>query len=446
MMENLSFLSIYKVIFALELNLALWISCRQLQHRTHYIPRLLLSAAAMLALAWFIPVAGYNALFISLLFLLLFCAEMLLVRFCVQEPMTNIFFCSVLAYTMQHMAYETWNFIVTVTGLGNYGDAYAADFAFSRLSIFELFFYLFSYALIYFACWAVISYYINAEEKLDIGSGGRKLFIAFIVVAVDVVLNSVMLYGVGDTVLPITVQLVIYCQSMLCCVLAIGILFSLQKQHVAAEETEEVRRLWQLDRALYERFRESVDVINIKCHDLKHQIRQLRGTGSTVSSESLAVIEEAVSIYGSRYDTGCEILDTILAERSLLCEARQIRLICMADGQALNGFSPDCLCTIFGNAISNAMEAVEKVADPERKVVHLSVTRTRGFVNIHVDNPFAEELIVREGLPVTSKGDTDYHGFGMRSMRLMAEKMGGGLSFHAEEQIFCLDICLPLPA
>ena len=61
---------------------------------------------------------------------------------------------------------------------------------------------------------------------------------------------------------------------------------------------------------------------------------------------------------------------------------------------------------------------------------------------MHVENPCAGTLTMRDGLPVTTKGDEDYHGFGMLSMKTVAEQYGGGLSVRAEDGAFILDIVL----
>ena len=132
---------------------------------------------------------------------------------------------------------------------------------------------------------------------------------------------------------------------------------------------------------------ENVELINRKCHDLKHQIAALK----QISDQSQRVstirsLEESVMIYDSIVETGNHILDTILTEKSLLCEARGITLTCVADGTALDFMDEMDLCTLFGNALDNAIESVEKLPDPERRLIHLSVSRQRGFLHIRVEN------------------------------------------------------------
>ena len=68
-----------------------------------------------------------------------------------------------------------------------------------------------------------------------------------------------------------------------------------------------------------------------------------------------------------------------------------------------------------------------------------------GMVLIHVDNEYVGEIRMEGGLPQSTKGDPLNHGFGMRSMSLIAEKYGGTLSTAAEGNIFNLNILIPVP-
>ena len=49
-----------------------------------------------------------------------------------------------------------------------------------------------------------------------------------------------------------------------------------------------------------------------------------------------------------------------------------------------------------------------------------------------------------DGLPVTTKEDSDYHGFGLKSIRHTAEKYGGGISVQTGSNFFSLQVLLPV--
>lgn len=49
----------------------------------------------------------------------------------------------------------------------------------------------------------------------------------------------------------------------------------------------------------------------------------------------------------------------------------------MADGTALDFMDVMDISNLFGNALDNAIESTDKITDPERRLIHLSVARQR---------------------------------------------------------------------
>ena len=99
--------------------------------------------------------------------------------------------------------------------------------------------------------------------------------------------------------------------------------------------------------------------------------------------------------------------------------------------------------SLFGNAVSNAVEAVEKLADPEKRVIDISSERVGDMVNVRVCNYFDGGLLMKDGIPQTSKVEEEgFHGFGMKSMAMIAEKYGGGLSVSTDADLFTLNVYL----
>lgn len=208
-----------------------------------------------------------------------------------------------------------------------------------------------------------------------------------------------------------------------------------------------IERLRATEAKQYQMSRENIEAINIKCHDLKHQIRALASGGASVDGRVLDEISREVGVYDSVVKSGNDALDTILTEKSLYCEKHGITLSCIADGRALDFVEPTDLYSFFGNALDNAIEAVERLDDPERRSIGLVVRRTGDMVSVHVENYFDGQVSFGgEGLPQTRKGDEANHGFGVRSMRMIAEGLGGSLNCNASGDVFSLDALLPLPA
>lgn len=191
--------------------------------------------------------------------------------------------------------------------------------------------------------------------------------------------------------------------------------------------------------------RENIEAINIKCHDLRHQIRALSSGGAAVDGAVLEDLAKTVRVYDSSVQTGNQALDTILTEKRLLCESRGITLTCIADGEALAQVSAADIYSLFGNALDNAIEAVGQLDDPARRSITLVVRRAMGCASVHVENYCCAPVATGpDGLPLTTKKDQVNHGFGVRSMKAVAEKYRGSLSLHADGDTFALDVMIPL--
>ena len=189
---------------------------------------------------------------------------------------------------------------------------------------------------------------------------------------------------------------------------------------------------------------ESVELVNRKYHDLKHQIRLLR---SEISSGDklhyLDEMEQEIKSYEAQNKTGNDALDVLLTAKSIQCQNAGITLTCVADGKELSFLKPTDLSVLFGNALDNAFESVEKIEDPEKRLIHLSVARQKQFVRIRVENCCEGEIRFVDGLPATGK-DANYHGYGMKSIRSIVEKYNGSMTVKVQDGWFELRILLPL--
>ena len=118
----------------------------------------------------------------------------------------------------------------------------------------------------------------------------------------------------------------------------------------------------------------------------------------------------------------------------------------MADGAALLGLETVDLCTIFGNALDNAIESCEKIADWKQREIRLKVCRMQGFLAIYVENPYVQEPR-REGERLLStKRDQENHGYGLQGIREAVRRYGGEMDTEMKDGFFTLTLLAPLEA
>ena len=184
-----------------------------------------------------------------------------------------------------------------------------------------------------------------------------------------------------------------------------------------------MQNVLQAQYAQYRSAQDSIDLINKKYHDLKHQIAVLRSETSEEKAHYLDAMEQEIRSYEAQNKTGNEVLDTILTSKSLYCQQHGITLTCVADGAALDFMDTMDLCSLFGNALDNAIESVEKLPDSEQRLIHLVVARQKSFLWIRVENTYDGAFQADGTLPKTTKTDARHHGYGLKSIYDTAEKI-----------------------
>lgn len=201
--------------------------------------------------------------------------------------------------------------------------------------------------------------------------------------------------------------------------------------------------LLERQKAEFERTQQNMEAINIKCHDLKYQVRSLYKKMKGDEETGLKEIESMIDQFQCSYHTGNEALDIIISEKALLCEQKKIVFTFMGDGSLMKLLADVDIYRLFNNAIDNAIEAVEKVA-PEKRVISVSILRKGPFASVHVENYCTGNMKLVDGLPQTSKEDKLNHGFGVRSIKMITEQYGGELFLRCEEDVFILDLLFPV--
>lgn len=229
--------------------------------------------------------------------------------------------------------------------------------------------------------------------------------------------------------------------AVICCLVSLCSALNLFEAGQYRYELDMVEQLDRKRREQYEIQRDTIDAVNIKCHDLKKMISSVLGQRNILSDDELEKLEGQISIYDAIVKTGNAALDLILTEKSLYCEKNKIKLTIMADGGDLGFMSEADIYSLFGNILDNAVEAVMKVG-PERRAVTLSIRTVGNMVVVHEQNYFAGKIKFVNGTPATSKSDTSQHGYGILSIRRIVEKYDGGLDIAAEGDIYTLNVAI----
>jgi len=211
------------------------------------------------------------------------------------------------------------------------------------------------------------------------------------------------------------------------------------------QELEAINRILLQQYEQYQLSRDNIDLLNQKYHDLKHQINVIRTETDPEKKEVyLEEMETGIKMYEAQNKTGNSVLDTILTSKSMYCIQKKINFTCVADGTLLSFMEVMDICTIFGNVMDNAIESVEKLADVDLRLIRAAVFVQNDFLMIRVENYCETELDMVDGVPVTTKRDKLFHGYGIKSIRYTVEKYEGTVTIRNENNWFTLRILIPI--
>lgn len=368
----------------------------------------------------------------GLFFVLVLLACPLVERLVFELSLWDAVFCATAGYALQNFAHSLWETLAVLAP----AELALPDVVMTLLQL------LLTAAVLAVAYLTVIRHIrINHLE----GEGDRRTVIvlgAVILVNIvfDIAIRSLQEGGLVSEVPFFLLRL----SQLMACALTLILNYEILYSNRMRADAAATRQMMEDQRRQYELSRDTIEAINVRCHDIRHQVRLL-SSSSEGGRTFVEDVSDLISIYDAGVQTSNEALDVILTEKSLLCQSRGIGLTCTADGRAISFMAEQDVYSLFGNALDNAIEAAEKVSDPDRRLIDVSARSVGKMAVIQVRNFYDGELVLANGVPQTTKTDGGLHGYGMRSLRLIAERYGGSVSVDAQDGMFRLHVLLPRP-
>ncbi|MCR5491444.1 MAG: GHKL domain-containing protein [Bacilli bacterium] len=395
---------------------------------------------------WLLFLLGSYALGKALTFFLLFSYFVASSIFLFDEDKKKIVFYAGIAYAVQNLIYKLFVFLWVGAEFFNWLSALDID---SYWSLYRALSYVF-YLLMALLAWKVLLK--KAHERLKTGRlDGRMFIITSLILFSTIVLCSIddayfARLSTGTTMRFGSVELFVLREnsnafSILAGAATLYLASKSVLSHELKQEVEYLKHAIRQGEKQYEISKDTIEMINVKCHDIKYKLGALAAENN-LSKDAVKELSDSVRIYDSRLQTGNQLLNVLLWEKSLYCEQNGIVFTAMVDGESLDFMEAGDLYCLFGNMVDNALEAVKGIAEKQRRVINLTAKRKGDLILIQEDNYFDGELTFVDGLPTTTKEDRSSHGFGTRSLRMIVRKYGGELTCYVESGVFHLNIIL----
>ena len=228
----------------------------------------------------------------------------------------------------------------------------------------------------------------------------------------------------------------------------LAILYAYQSQGKSTHMQRELETIQTILNSQYEQYKQAqrtMDLINYRYHDLKNHIIALRADANAPQrQEYLDKLEHEIHDYEAMNKTGNQVLDTVLTSKNLRCMQHKIDMTCVIDGKLFDTMDVMDICSIFGNALDNAIECELKIKDYAKRMIHVDAFSEKSFLIIRFENYYEGEIRFEKGLPVTSKKEQSMHGYGLKSLRYTVHKYNGEVQIDARDNWFSLRILIPL--
>lgn len=436
MIYPMSRILFYRPIFIIMLIISISMFGVKLKKKNPFILRYIISILLCLEISFIFPLFSDNAFYISSMFFIFWIVVYLMMIFCLQENKKNLLFISIIGYTTEHIAYELYLFIVTVFGIVNGENGiYSFQNKFLFINYQDAICYFVSYLSIYFFAYLFFARKIKGNEGIRINNP-LFLIIGIIFIFIDISLNAFV-----DNYSKVNFDKTYICTiaiiNILLCIMFEFFAFETSTRQELRKNLDVISQMKYNEEKQYELSKENIALINQKCHDLKYFIRNY-GNNQTLNPQVIEEISQSIEIFDSNIKTGNNALDIIFTEKSLLCYKNNIRFTCIADGKLLSFMDDVDAYSLFGNLVDNAIEALKD--EEQKRVISLIIKGQGDFVSISIQNFFSKQLHFENGLPITTKKDKNYHGYGMQSIKMICEKYNGTLSINTNDNIFSVNI------
>lgn len=435
----LNSLFFYRLIFMAWLIFGEALFLFKFERKKHFLIKLPLVLLSCFIFALIFPIPTSNSFYSMMMFFLMFLFTYFASFFLFEANWKIRLFSMICGYTCEHIAYETYFSIINLLNINKNGLSGLYDYG--KISLFtgwqDILIYFFSYIIVYYLIFIMFALRLNKNNFYEAKYDFKFLVVGCVFILSDIVINSIVSWY--STIHLENIYLgIVALINVLCCFIGLFYIFEMFYSNNIKNQMKIIEEIQKKESDQYKISKETIDMINIKCHDFRHQIREF-GDNQKIDVEAIANLNKLIRIYDSTYHTENEALNVILNEKTLLCNNKNIRFTCIVDGNALNFIENEDIYSLFGNLIDNSIEAVSELDDNE-KIISLKIRQVGNIVSISIKNGYKGTIKMENNLPISKKSDNIHHGFGMKSIKMVCEKYNGTLKLNVKNNVFSVTI------
>ena len=218
----------------------------------------------------------------------------------------------------------------------------------------------------------------------------------------------------------------------------------LNNSHKAAEELSILKQQDEIRKQYAENVKYRYDEIRRIRHDMKQSYTVLETLLSeNRTTEAIDYIRSGRSAIAQTevlVDVGNDFVNSILNSKLSTAKQLGIEVIC-SSVKDISGIEAVDLCTLLGNMLDNAIEAA-KQCPSEKSLIEVKITSSDEKLIIQVTNSIKCSVLKENSELKSTKQNPSEHGFGVKSIRLIAQKYFGSAKYFEEDNTLSCRVIL----
>lgn len=339
------------------------------------------------------------------------------------------------AYTFQHMAYQ-WGIIILDTGLNSV--IYKAVGEANYSLIYNILLYNIKVG-VFVACYFLIARFYIKYSKYIIGT----INVVVLGILVFLVANVVNVFVSQRIWWDSTMRGILAGSLIIFCIIFDTLVVGGFRVMEHRQETTIIKATLNSKIRQQEMMENNINFINMKCHDLRKELRRLKEQKGNLTDEDFCLLEESLNFYDSSIQTGNVNIDALIQEKLIYCNSVGVELTALVDGEAFKDMASSDVYFLLVNIIDNAIEAAEAFDKKDKRVISLTASKKHGVLLIEETNYYQGEISFNhDGSIKTTKDNKKYHGYGTKSIAYIVKKYDGKMEFETKDNIFKLKIAI----
>lgn len=221
------------------------------------------------------------------------------------------------------------------------------------------------------------------------------------------------------------------------------------KEQTKLKEFALLKQKSDMENKHYQIMKYNYDNVKIIEHDIQKHLRLIyeyaKEGGNEEINKYIENINEEILNFSHKTISSSKALDIILNEKMQISQSKNIEFKINIQNVNINFIEDNDVCTIFSNIIDNAIESCEKSKNKEI-IIDIYMVNSK-FVTIELANGCDVVPVIQGDELITSKDNSNDHGYGMKSVKKTIRKYNGQFLYfyNNDESRFVTNISIPIP-